>query len=116
VSFYRWWSVQHEYYLCIITEDDPRKGQEIVGVTVKQNFNHVELLLSAVVKSLSEKCLLHKYSLCSKISQLSLGIPDPSKSRTYCPKPRKNSSVNITNMAQLLNFGVTLNIFTADIV
>jgi hypothetical protein len=47
----------------------------IVGVTVKQNPSYMELPLcwgvphSAVVKSLSENCLLHKYLLCSILAE-----------------------------------------------
>jgi hypothetical protein len=50
------------------------KGQEVVGMTVKQNMSHVELPLlrgafPAVVKSLSKKCLLQKYLLCSILAE-----------------------------------------------
>jgi hypothetical protein len=47
----------------------------ILGVTVKQNQSHMELplcwgvLFSAVVKSLSEKSLLHKYLLRSILAE-----------------------------------------------
>jgi hypothetical protein len=48
-----------------------------------------------------------------RISQMFLPIPEPC--RTYCLKPRNNSSVNNTNMVQVLNFGVMMNKFNVDI-
>jgi hypothetical protein len=54
---------------------DPRKGyvmkgQEVVGMTEAEFEPHatatlLRCTLSAVVKSLSEKCLLHKYLLAA---------------------------------------------------
>jgi hypothetical protein len=61
----------------VILEEDPtiyphtRLSPMIVGVTVKQNPSHMEVkcTLSDVVKSLSEKCLLHKYLLGSILAE-----------------------------------------------
>jgi hypothetical protein len=40
-------------------------GQKALGLNVKLNLRHNELPLCAGVKSLSQKCLLHKYLQCS---------------------------------------------------
>jgi hypothetical protein len=54
-----------------MTEDgDRRKGQEVVGVTIKQNISYVlQCTFSVLVKSLSEKCLLCEYLLQSTVAE-----------------------------------------------
>jgi hypothetical protein len=84
IPFYGfWWEVGHEYHLWELEMKTraPRrgyvmKGQEAVGLNMKLNLSHMELLLcsgaslSDVVKSLSKKYLLREYLLCSILAEL----------------------------------------------
>jgi hypothetical protein len=100
---------------------DPRKaygmkGEKFVGVTVKQNLSHLQLLLcSAVMASLSKECLLHKQhsSRINRSGYPSFSYPYQSHVTVEhtVSKSINNSSVNITNMVYILNVGVLLNKF-----
>jgi hypothetical protein len=77
-------------------------------------------ILSAAVKSLSNKCLLNKYILGTIFTEstvhLFLPIPDLVRVERIVSGARNNSlSVSITNMVNLLHFGVTSKKVNVDI-
>jgi hypothetical protein len=90
------------------------EGQEGVGVSVKQNLSHMELQLLSCSEIIFQEMSAAKIFLVQHSSGMntagycnfSCPYHSPVKVEQIVSKPRNNSSVNITNMVNMINFGV----------